>query len=136
MAIKKHGTCPIFVTYHKHDEVESSVAYNEEFINQEILKWSTRSNRTTASPEVRTIIEAKENNIDLHLFIKKDNDEGGDFYYLGRATPDKNAVEQSTMQDKNDKTIPVVHMNLLLENSVERVSCIIIFGVMNNIGCY
>ena len=40
------------------------------------------------------------------------------------------------MQDKNNKTIPVVHMNLLLENSVERVSCIIIFGVMNNIGCY
>ncbi|XKE94438.1 DEAD/DEAH box helicase [Metaplanococcus flavidus] len=115
----KHGTCPIFVTYHKNDEVESSVAYNEEFINQEIFKWSTRSNRTLLSPEVQTIINAEQNNIDLHLFIKKDNDEGGDFYYLGKAVPDQNAVEQSTMQDKNDKTIPVVHMNLMLENSVE-----------------
>ncbi|MFD1032483.1 DUF3427 domain-containing protein [Metaplanococcus flavidus] len=115
----KHGTCPIFVTYHKHDEVESSVAYNEEFINQETFKWSTRSNRTLLSPEVQTIINAEQNNIDLHLFIKKDNDEGGDFYYLGKATPDQRAVEQSTMQDKNDKTIPVVHMNLMLENSVE-----------------
>ncbi|WP_281863557.1 DUF3427 domain-containing protein [Planomicrobium okeanokoites] len=115
----KHGTCPIFVTYHKNDEVESSVAYNEEFINQEIFKWSTRSNRTLLSPEVQTIINAEQNDIDLHLFIKKDNDEGGDFYYLGKALPDQNAVEQSTMQDKNDKTIPVVHMNLMLENSVE-----------------
>ena len=115
----KHGTCPIFVTYHKNDEVESSVAYNEEFINQEIFKWSTRSNRTLLSPEVQTIINAEQNDIDLHLFIKKDNDEGGDFYYLGKAVPDQNAVEQSTMQDKNDKTIPVVHMNLMLENSVE-----------------
>ncbi|RAZ81131.1 DUF3427 domain-containing protein [Planococcus halotolerans] len=115
----KHGTCPIFVTYHKNDEVESSVAYNEEFINQEIFKWSTRSNRTLSSREVQTIINAEQNNIDLHLFIKKDNDEGGDFYYLGKAVPDQNAVEQSTMQDKNDKTIPVVHMNLMLENSVE-----------------
>lgn len=115
----KHGTCPIFVTYHKNDEVESSVAYNEEFINQEIFKWSTRSNRTLLSPEVQTIINAEQNDIDLHLFIKKDNDEGGDFYYLGKAVPDQNAVEQSTMQDKNDKTIPVVHMNLMLDNSVE-----------------
>lgn len=115
----KHGTCPIFVTYHKHDEVESSVAYNEEFINQEIFKWSTRSNRTLASQEVRTIIEAKANNIDLHFFVKKDNDEGGDFYYLGQAKPDKESVEQSTMVDKNGKTIPVVHMHLKLENSVE-----------------
>lgn len=115
----KHGTCPIFVTYHKHNEVESSVAYTEGFINQEIFKWSTRSNRTLASQEVQTIINAKQNKIDLHLFIKKDNDEGGDFYYLGKATPDQNAVEQSTMQDKNNKTIPVVHMNLMLEDSVE-----------------
>ncbi|MTD32017.1 DUF3427 domain-containing protein [Planomicrobium sp. YIM 101495] len=115
----KHGTCPIFVTYHKHEEVESSVAYSEEFINQEIFKWSTRSNRTLQSPEVQTIINAEQNNIDLHLFIKKDNDEGGDFYYLGKAIPDQQAGEQSTMQDKKGKTIPVVHMNLLLENSVE-----------------
>lgn len=115
----KNGTCPIFVTYHKNEEVESSVAYTEGFVSPEIFKWSTRSNRTLASAEVKTIIGAAENNIDLHLFIKKDDDEGGDFYYLGQALPDKTSVEQALMKDKNLKDIPVVHMHLALENTVE-----------------
>ncbi|WP_298830918.1 DEAD/DEAH box helicase [uncultured Planococcus sp.] len=115
----KHGTCPIFVTYHKNDEVESSVAYTEGFVSPDIFKWSTRSNRTLESAEVKTIIDAAENNIDLHLFIKKDDDEGGDFYYLGQVLPDKTSVEQALMKDKNLKDIPVVHMHLALENTVE-----------------
>lgn len=115
----KHGTCPIFVTYHKHDEVESSVAYTEGFINPEVFKWSTRSNRTLASEEVIKIIHAKDQGIDLHLFVKKDDDEGGDFYYLGEVTPDKNMIEQSTMEDKNGKEIPVVHMEMIMEKDVE-----------------
>ncbi|MBZ5199890.1 DEAD/DEAH box helicase [Planomicrobium chinense] len=115
----KHGTCPIFVTYHKHDEVESSVAYTEGFINPEVFKWSTRSNRTLASEEVIKIINAKEQGIDLHLFVKKDDDEGGDFYYLGEVVPDKNMIEQSTMEDKNGKEIPVVHMHLVMEKGLE-----------------
>lgn len=115
----KHGTCPIFVTYHKNDEVESSVAYTEGFVSPEVFKWSTRSNRTLASAEVKTIIGAAENNIDLHLFIKKDDDEGGDFYYLGQALPDKESVEQALMLDKNSKEIPVVHMHLTLEHTVD-----------------
>ena len=115
----KHGTCPVFVTYHKHDEVESSVAYTEGFINPEVFKWSTRSNRTLASEEVIKIINAKDQGIDLHLFVKKDDDEGGDFYYLGEVVPDKNEIEQSTMEDKNGKVIPVVHMNMVLEKGIE-----------------
>ncbi|MDN3450045.1 DEAD/DEAH box helicase [Planococcus sp. APC 3906] len=114
----KHGTCPIFVTYHKHDEVESSVAYTEGFINPEVFKWSTRSNRTLASEEVIKIIHAKEQGIDLHLFVKKDDDEGGDFYYLGEVAPDKNMIEQSTMEDKNGKEIPVVHMGMVMEKAL------------------
>ena len=79
----KHQTCPIFVTYHKKDEVESSVNYGDEFLSQDVLKWYTRSNRTLESEEVKKIIDAKENHIDVHIFVKKDDDEGSDFYYLG-----------------------------------------------------
>lgn len=115
----KHGTCPIFVTYHKKDEVESSVAYNDSFISPELFQWATRSNRTLTSEEVIKIINAKEQGIDLHLFVKKDDAEGGDFYYLGEVTPDKNMIEQSTMEDKNGKEIPVVHMGMVMERGVE-----------------
>lgn len=115
----KHHTCPIFITYHKNDEVESSVNYGDEFLNQEVLKWYTRSNRTLKSGEVQTIIEAEENNIDLHIFVKKDDDEGSDFYYLGKAISDKKSVQQTEMEDKGGKELPVVTMNMVMEHAVD-----------------
>ncbi|OKL37507.1 DUF3427 domain-containing protein [Domibacillus mangrovi] len=115
----KFDTCPIFITYHKSDEIEASVNYGDEFINQEVLKWYTRSNRTLNSAEVQRIIEAEEKNIDLHIFVKKDDDEGSDFYYLGKAVPDKNTVQQAKMKDKNGKELPVVHMNMVMEQPID-----------------
>ncbi len=115
----KHQTCPIFVTYHKNDEVESSVNYGDEFISPEIFKWYTRSKRTLASEEVKKIVNADETNMDLHFFIKKDDDEGSGFYYLGQTLPDKETVEQDKMLDKNGKEIPVVHMNMVLDKPIE-----------------
>ncbi|WP_078553741.1 DUF3427 domain-containing protein [Bacillus alkalicellulosilyticus] len=115
----KHGTCPIYITYHKKDEVESSVNYGDEFLSPEVVRWFTRSNRTLQSEEVRTIINAVENEIDLHIFVKKDDDEGTDFYYLGMATPDKQSVEQSTMKNDKGKEIPVVTMNLMMEQPID-----------------
>ena len=114
----KHQTCPIFVTYHKNDEVEASVDYGDEFISPEILKWYTRSNRTLESGEVQKIINANENNSDIHIFMKKDDDEGSGFYYLGEAIPDKETVQQDKMKDKKGKEIPVVHMNMVMEEPV------------------
>lgn len=114
----KHQTCPIFVTYHKHDEVESSVAYGDEFIDPSIFKWYTRSNRSLNSQEVQKIIQAKENNIDIHFFIKKDNGEGSDFYYLGEAIVLSDSIAQEEMLDKSGKMLPVVTMNMQFEHPV------------------
>ncbi|EWG08468.1 DUF3427 domain-containing protein [Cytobacillus firmus] len=111
----KHQTCPIFITYHKNDEIESSVKYGDEFLSQEIIKWFTRSNRTLSSQEVKTIIQARKNNIDLHFFVKKDDDEGTEFYYLGKGLPDEDSVKQSTMEDGK----PVVYMNMIMENAID-----------------
>lgn len=115
----KHGTCPIFVTYHKHDNVESSVDYGDEFINPELFKWYTRSNRTIQSQEVQRVIHADQHGYEIHIFVKKDDDEGKDFYYLGKGFPDKASVEEDRMIDKNGRDLPVVHMNMVMEQAVE-----------------
>ncbi|WP_284140507.1 DEAD/DEAH box helicase [Virgibacillus sp. LDC-1] len=115
----KYQTCPIFVTYHKNDEVEASVDYGDEFISPEVFKWYTRSKRTLASEEVKKIIYAEETNMTLQLFVKKDDDEGSGFYYLGNMLPDKDTVEQDKMLDKNGKQIPVVHMNMILDKPID-----------------
>lgn len=115
----KHQTCPIFVTYHKHDEIEASTKYQESFVNSEVLMWSTRSRRTLESEEVKTILQADRLGIDLHVFVKKDDADGTEFYYLGKAHPDQKSAVQASMLGNDNKPMPVVHMNLLLEHSVE-----------------
>ncbi|OME04672.1 NgoFVII family restriction endonuclease [Paenibacillus odorifer] len=113
----KHQTCPIFVTYHKDERVDASTNYKEEFLNPEILKWSTKNSRTLQSAEVKTIIEADRLNIDLHVFVQKNKTDGKEFYYLGKAHPDQESAVQSSMLDEKGKS--VVHMDLVLEHSVE-----------------
>ncbi|MFJ7736871.1 DUF3427 domain-containing protein [Lysinibacillus sp. NPDC097287] len=115
----KHGTCPIFVTYHKKEEVDSSVAYGDEFLSPELFRWFTRSKLTLASNEVKTILAAKESGLDIHLFTKKDDGEGFDFYYMGTTTIAENSPKEEKMYDKNQKQIPVVTMNMVLEQPVQ-----------------
>lgn len=115
----KHQTCPIFVTYHKNEKIEASTKYKENFINTEVLMWSTKNKRKLESKEVKTILEADRLEIDLHVFVKKDDADGTEFYYLGKAHPDQKTAVQASMLDKNNKSISVVHINLLLENAVE-----------------
>ncbi|PTL38843.1 DUF3427 domain-containing protein [Alkalicoccus saliphilus] len=116
----KHGTCPIFVTYHKEGDVEASVDYEDTFLNPEVLHWYTRSRRRTSSKEVLEITEAEQRGIDLHLFVKKDDDEGRDFYYLGEVTPDPDSVEDTFMPNDQGEKLPVVTMNLILKESIDQ----------------
>lgn len=75
--------CPIFVTLHKSDEVTSSTAYEDALVDESRMVWFTRSRRTLRSREVDAIVT---NSVDLHVFVKKDDADGSDFYYLGQAT--------------------------------------------------
>src|SRR5699024_338647 len=115
----KHKKSPNFVNYHKQNEVESREDYEEECISTELFKWYTRSNRTIKATKVQKKIYAKENNITLYLLLKKDDDQGKVFYYLGEMLPDKNTIEQDTMKDKKGKEIPVVHMDMILDKPID-----------------
>lgn len=108
------ATCPIFVTYHKHGEVSASTAYGDEFLNESSMHWFTRSRRTLASAEVRSIVE---NQVPLHLFAKKDDAEGRDFYYLGRAR--SSDPKQTKMRGDDGSMLDVVTMTLGIESPID-----------------
>ncbi len=108
------GTCPIFVTYEKHADISASTAYGDEFINESSMHWFTRSRRTLASAEVRKIVE---NRVLLHLFAKKDDQEGRDYHYLGPVT--SSTPKQSKMPGSHSKMLDVVTMTLTLERPIE-----------------
>jgi hypothetical protein len=108
------NSCPIFVTYHKGSDVSESTKYEDEFLNSSTLTWYTRSRRTLASGEVQAIVE---NRLPLHVFAKKDDAEGTDFYYLGKAKSQD--ARQTEMSGENGSKLDVVSMTLGLESPIE-----------------
>lgn len=109
------STCPIFVTYNKDPEVAASVRYEDEFLSSNLLKWFSKSDRTLESAELEPIINRT---VPLHLFVKKSDSDGNDFYYLGRA--ESGTPQQTTMPGDDDRLHDVVTMGLKLQSPVER----------------
>jgi superfamily II DNA or RNA helicase/HKD family nuclease len=109
--------CPIFVNYHKEEHISESTKYEDEFVNNKEFDWMSKSNRSLTSNDVQSIL-GKNGTIRLPLFIKKNNDEGMNFYYMGEVTPELNKVEQTRMKDDNGKQIPVVKIRFNLKSPV------------------
>ena len=100
-------SCPIFVNYHKEDHISESTKYEDEFVNPMEFDWMSKSKRKIESNDVQSIL-GKKGAIRLPLFIKKNNDEGNDFYYMGEMKPNLDYVEQTSMSDDKGKQVPVV----------------------------
>jgi hypothetical protein len=77
----------------------------------------SKSNRTLSSNAVQSIL-GQNGSIRLPLFIKKNNDEGMDFYYMGEVFPEIDRVQQTTMPNDQGKQLPVVKIRFNLTNPV------------------
>jgi SOS-response transcriptional repressor LexA len=106
--------CPIFVNYHKEEHISESTKYEDEFVNNKEFDWMSKSNRTLSSNDVQSILGHK-GPIRLPLFIKKNNDEGMDFYYMGEVSPELNQIVQTTMLNDSGKQLPVVKIRFNLD---------------------
>ncbi|BBM86849.1 DUF3427 domain-containing protein [Candidatus Uabimicrobium amorphum] len=112
----KYNTCPIFVNYHKEDNISESTKYHDYFINRYEFNWMSRSKRTLESKEIIAIRNHQKNELRLPLFIKKSNDEGTDFYYMGDVTATDS--EQSTIKDDHGKDVSVVQFKFKMNTPV------------------
>lgn len=112
----KHNTCPIFVTYEKKEDIASSTKYEDQFINNQLFSWLTRSKVSLESPESEEIINYQKNGLKIYLFIKKSDGEGTDFYYMGKVAP----IEYQQTEIENDKgqKLPIMNFKMKLEHSV------------------
>lgn len=102
---------PCFVTYHKSDDVEKSIDYNDHFIDQNSFAWESRSNRRIESEEIQNVINSKR----ILLFIKKEDGEGSDFYFIGDCKIKDGSIKQDKMKDGK----PVVHFTFILDKEVD-----------------
>lgn len=108
----RNSITPCFVTYHKSDDIEDTIKYNDYFVSPSVFAWESRSNRKISSNEIKNVINSKR----ILLFVKKEDAEGTDFYYLGDASIIEGSIEQAIMPDSKK---PVVHFKFQLEQPVK-----------------
>ena len=76
----------------------------------------TRSNVKIESREPQEIINHEESGLKIYLFVKKSDDEGKDFYYMGKVVPKK--WVQTTQDNDEGKELPIVNFTFEMENDV------------------
>ena len=114
---KDKTNCPIFVNYHKDDDISDTTKYEDRFLSHSRFEWMSKSRRTLKSPDVIAIKNAKKN-MRLPLFVKKHNDEGKEFYYIGELAPIESSFEQTTMPSGNSE-VKVVKVEFGISPHVE-----------------
>ena len=112
------SNCPIFVNYEKHEDISSTTKYKDKFLDNYTFQWMSKSNRTLNSPEI--ILMRNNDELRLPLFIKKSNDEGQDFYYIGDVKPIKDSFVQESMSNDKGGSVSVVELRFSLVNPVEK----------------
>jgi superfamily II DNA or RNA helicase/HKD family nuclease len=112
--------CALFVNYHKDESISSTTKYHDRFISRNELIWMSKNTRFFSSNDVKSILSQKENGMRIPLFVKKKNTEGRELFYMGNLRVKKETAVEISIPDDSGKSIPVVEMNFMLENPVEK----------------
>ena len=71
---------------------------------------------TLEKDEAQSIINYKDNNLKICLFIKKSDGEGSDFYYMGNVKPID--WQQKTIKNDKGQDLPIVNFLFSLDREV------------------
>jgi superfamily II DNA or RNA helicase/HKD family nuclease len=112
------SNCAIFVNYDKEDHISESTKYEDGFLNHLQFEWMSKSKRTLKSPDV-IAIQNYQTGLRLPLFIKKSNDEGDEFYYMGEMKPIDESFEETTIPNNRGGRDSIVKVLFNLTPSVE-----------------
>jgi hypothetical protein len=113
-----NNSCPIFVNYHKEENIASSTKFPEKFLNSSQFLWYTKPQRRLSNSTIAAI-KNHNNQLRLPLFMKKHNGEGTDFYFMGDVKPIDESFEETTIKNDQNNDVPVVKGILELESPVE-----------------
>ena len=108
----------LFVDYHKKDDIAETHKYEDEFLNLSQIKTMSKNRRNLNSPDVQLIMNSSKNKTRLPLFIKKSNDEGQEFYFIGNMQPIINSFEETEMSSGDNTKVSVVSMKFDLDKPV------------------
>ena len=104
---------PIFVTYKKAKNIPETTNYDDHFISKTEFAWMSKRKRTIKSPEIKWLLEHNDN-CRIPLFVKKSDNEGKDYNYIGELIPDKKSIVPDTIGDD-----PVIKVNFFINPPVK-----------------
>lgn len=83
---QKTKTFPVFINYKKDENISETIRYEDRFESPSLLKAISKSKRTLGSEDVQKMLHAKEQGIEMFLFVRrnKDDKQSKEFYYLGK----------------------------------------------------
>lgn len=117
----KNNACPIFVNYHKLDNISKTTLYKDKFLNQSNFQWFSRTPRKLSSKEISPIVNHKTNNLKIPLFVRR-NEKVENFYFMGFVTPRDETFDETAIDGDNNMKVPIVtvvfSMNDLVEENI------------------
>lgn len=104
----KTKTYPVFINYHKEEDIQNTIKYEDRFLSPKNLIAISKQARTTMSDDVQNFIHARERGIDVELFVRKNKDDATskEFYYLGKMTTTGNTTD-FTMQNTTKTAVEI-----------------------------
>ncbi|MPM68946.1 hypothetical protein SDC9_115883 [bioreactor metagenome] len=110
--------CPIFVTLEKDEaSIDPGINYKDSFLSAEEFAWETKHGRDLSSPEVKAMDTQQESGLRLPLFVKKHDDEGLSFYYMGDMTFLRKELREKLTGTRGKR--PIVAMWFRMQKRVE-----------------
>lgn len=109
---------PVFIALEKTEKFQNKMAYEDQFIDHNTMRWFSKSGRTIDSRQENIVLNQPDFGM-IQLFVKKSDDdkrEGNDFYYLGSARV--TSAENEKKFNSDGKETKLVNFTLKLEHSV------------------
>lgn len=107
---KETKTFPVFINYNKEDDIQDTIKYEDHFINENTLLAISKSGRSINSEDVQNFIYAKQRDIRVHLFVRKnkDDNESKEFYYLGQIEANQSEAKEFMMPNTNKTAVEII----------------------------
>lgn len=115
----KNNSAPLFVNYHKEENISSAIKYKDGFINNQEFSWETKHQRTLKSKDVQALMNHEKEHLRILLFVKKSNGEGTDFYFIGDVIPFENSFIETSITNDKGQEVPIVNVRYKILDPVE-----------------
>lgn len=107
---KTTKTYPVFINYHKSDDIADTINYEDRFISNNELIAISKSGRTSTSDDIVQAYNAEKDGVEISLFVRKNKDDkiSKEFYFLGNIKAIGNPLE-ITMKNTNKSAVEITY---------------------------